>query len=324
MPTIANLDLSGFCIFAGFISSIPLFADASGVITRVDGASKKIQLHDGLLCAEPSIDKKLLLTGGEDGKVCSINANGDQRCLAEVPRKWISCIAPGPSGSIAFGVNKTTTIIDARGIFFEQNNQRTIEGVALAPKGMRLAAAHYNGVSLFFAGINAPSVSLEWKGAHNKVCFSPDGRYVISTMQENALHGWRIDDGKHMRMNGYPSKVKSWSWSRKAHYLATSGAEAAILWPFMGKDGPMGKAPLELGMRDTMRVTAVACHPTEDLCAIGYSDGMVLLVLFSNGKEVLLRRSGQSALTCLNWDESGFRLAFGSETGEGGIITLQY
>ncbi len=62
-------------------------------------------------------------------------------------------------------------------------------------------------------------------------------------MQENALHGWQIADGSDMRMSGYPAKTRSIAWTAKGRYLATSGANAAILWPFHFKDGPMGKEP---------------------------------------------------------------------------------
>ena len=42
---------------------------------------------------------------------------------------------------------------------------------------------------------------LEWKGSHIDVTWSPDGRFVVTSMQENALHGWRLRPDKgHMRM----------------------------------------------------------------------------------------------------------------------------
>ncbi len=163
----------------------------------------------------------------------------------------------------------------------------------LRAKGQRLAIARYNGATLIWTGTAAKPLELEWKGAHIGVTFSPDGRFLVTTMQENALHGWRLEDNKHMRMTGYPAKVKDWSWSARAKWLATSGAPAAIVWPFAGKDGPMGKAPLELGLRGDSMVTAVACHPVEDIAAIGYNDGMILIVRFADSKEVLLRRPGK-------------------------------
>lgn len=322
MPTIANADLHGHCIHAGFLSNVPVFADASGTIFRLDGALKGTDVHEGLSCATETLDRTALLTGGEDGKVASINANGMHTILSETPRKWITSIAAGPANSIAYATGKITTVIDGAGKRSDYTHERSIEGVALAPKGTRLAAARYNGVSLLFPNTTAKPVDLEWKGAHHGVCFSPDGRYVVTTMQENALHGWRIEDGKHMRMTGYPAKIKSWSWSAKGRYLATSGAEAAIVWPFHGKDGPMGKAPLELGTRANLKVTAVACHPAEEVCAVGFSDGMILAVRFADSKEVLLRRGGKGALSSLNWDAGGFRLAFGSETGDCGVVDI--
>ncbi len=43
------------------------------------------------------------------------------------------------------------------------------------------------------------------EGLHLGVVFSPDNRFVITSMQEAAMHGWRLSDGGHMRMTGYPS-----------------------------------------------------------------------------------------------------------------------
>src|SRR5438270_75945 len=77
---------------------------------------------------------------------------------------------------------------------------------------------------------------------------SPDGRFIVTSMQENALHGWRLVDSRNMRMTGYPGKTRSMSWSSEGHWLATSGADACVVWPFKDKDGPMGKPPRECGV----------------------------------------------------------------------------
>ena len=80
---------------------------------------------------------------------------------------------------------------------------------------MRIGVARYNGATLHFPAAEGRPVELEWAGAHTGIGFSPDGAFVVTTMQENALHGWKLADGKHMRMAGYPAKVKSLSWSVK-------------------------------------------------------------------------------------------------------------
>ena len=69
-----------------------------------------------------------------------------------------------------------------------------MRGLAFLPKGYRLAAAHYNGVSLWFPNADATPQLLEWKGSHLDATVSPDGRFLVTSMQENALHGWRLAD----------------------------------------------------------------------------------------------------------------------------------
>lgn len=322
MPTVAPLDLDGHCVAAAFVSNVPLFALADGVVHRLDHGHKSETVHDGLLCATVSLDGKSLITGGEDGKVNSLAADGSIKALAEIGRKWIACVAAGPQGAVAFGSGKKAYAKFADGKQKELDHPRSVEGLAFAPKGMRVAVARYNGATLHFPLTDGKPAELEWAGAHTGVTFSPDGAFLVTTMQENALHGWKLADGKHMRMSGYPAKVKSISWSAKGKWLASSGAPAAIVWPFQAKDGPMGKAPLELGTRGNMMVTAVACHPVDDIMAIGYDDGMILASRFADAKEVLLRRPGKGAISSMAWDAEGRRLAFGSTAGDCGVVDI--
>jgi WD40 repeat protein len=322
MPTVAPLDLDGHCVSAAFIRGVPHVALAGGTVHRLDHGHKTTQVHDGLLCAVPSLDDGALLTGGEDGKVAALSPDGIVNVLAEAGRKWITSIAAGPQGAVAYATGRTATVRLGDGKTRAFESPRSVEGLAFAPKGMRLGIARYNGATLTFPATEGKPLELEWAGAHTGITFSPDGNYVVTTMHENALHGWRLADGRHMRMSGYPAKIKSFSWSAKGRWLATSGAPAAIVWPFTGKDGPMGKAPAELGTRGDTMVTNVACHPSEEIVAIGYQDGMVLAARIADQKEVLLRRPGKGAITSMRWDGEGKRLAFGSEAGDCGIIDI--
>jgi len=322
MPTVAPLDLDGHCIASVFLDDVPFYALAGGAVHWLDHGHRHTLVHDGLLCAEPDPSSSSLLTGGEDGKIARLAVDGQVETLSEMPGKWIQRIATGPQGAIAYAAGRSARVRLRDGSETEFHEQRTVEDIAFAPKGLRIAAARYNGVSLHWAGTEAPPIELEWKGAHTGVIFSPDGKYVVSSMQENALHGWRLDNGKHMRMRGYPAKVKSLSWSARGKWLASSGATTAVVWPFSGKDGPTGKVPLELGTRGDSMVTCVACHPADDVVAIGYADGMILAARFSDQKEVPLRRAGRGAVSSMAWDRKGVRLAFGTEAGDCGLIDL--
>ena len=198
----------------------------------------------------------------------------------------------------------------------------TVGGLAFLPKGFRLAVAHYNGASLWFP--NAPQATpekLEWKGSHLGATVSPDGRFLVTTMQEPMLHGWRLADGKHMRMSGYAARVTSLGWTVGGRFLATSGSTQLILWPFQTKDGPMGKEPRLLAPSEH-RVEVIACHPRQEIVATGYGDGMVLLVRIDDGAEILAKKPGAAPVTALAWSADGRLLAFGTEDGEAGVIDL--
>jgi len=322
MPTVAPLDLDGHCLTAAFLGEIPHFALADGTVHRLDHGHKTVAAHDGMLCAAYDAAGSRLVTGGEDGKVSATYADGRVETIAEMPRKWISAVAAGPQGAVAWAIGRSAFVRLPDGTIREFQHPRTAEGIAFAPKGLRIGVARYNGATLHFPATKGSPVELEWAGAHTGITFSPDGNFLVTTMQENALHGWKLADGKHMRMSGYPAKVKSLSWAAKGRWLASSGAPAAIVWPFQSKDGPMGKAPLELGTRGNTMVTAVACHPTDDVAAIGYEDGMILAVRFSDSKEVLLRRPGKGAIASMAWNSQARLLAFGSEAGDCGVVDI--
>jgi WD40 repeat protein len=327
MPTVAPLDLEGHIAGAHFINNVPFFAASSGEVHRLDMGHKVSPAHVGLLASVSDEVTGTLVTSGEDGKVNRIHADGRVETLAENPRKWISVLAAGPQGAVAWGVGKQAHVRLADGTVKTFEEARTVEGIAFAPKGLRIACARYNGVTLHWVGTAGTPVDLEWKGAHSMVTFSPDGRFLVTSMQENALHGWKLDvkpgsEARHMRMTGYPAKIRSLSWSAKGKWLASSGAPAAIVWPFSAKDGPMGKPPLELGTRGNILATAVSCHPAEDVVAIGFTDGMILVVRFADEKEVLLRRPGKGAITSMGWSQSGKLLAFASEAGDCGVVDI--
>ncbi len=307
---------------AAWLGDVPHFALADGTIHRLDNGHKTAEAHDGLLAAVLTEDGKSFVTGGEDGKVCRVASSGVVETIAEIGRKWVTSVAAGPRGSVAWGSGRTAWVKLPDGKVKEFNHPRSVEGLAFAPKGMRIAVARYNGATLHFPAADGKAAELEWAGAHTGVTFSPDGNFLVTTMQENALHGWKLADGKHMRMSGYPAKVKSLSWGPKGRWLASSGAPAAICWPFLTKDGPIGKAPAELGTRGDSMVTAVAFHPTDEIVAIGYADGMVLAARIADQKEILLRRPGKGALTSMAWDGEGRRIAFGSEAGDCGVIDV--
>jgi WD40 repeat protein len=318
-PLSADAHVTG----AAWLGATAALALADGaVLLAKDGATQRVAAHPDGAVLVAATDGRAILTGGDDGRVAVTRPDGSTSTLAEA-KGWIDALAAAPNGAFAFSAGKRVTARDDKGREKTFEAPSTVRGLGFAPKGYRLAMAHYNGASLWFPNLDGPPEGLEWKGSHLDVTWSPDGRFVVTSMQENALHGWRLQPDKgHMRMSGYPAKTRSVAWSPDGQWLATSGAEAAILWPFQTREGPMGKAPRECGVRPA-RVSRVAFHPKSLVLATGYEDGCILLIRLGDASELLVRdaRPG-SGVTALVWDAKGGKLVFGCADGQAGVLTL--
>jgi WD40 repeat protein len=313
MPVIAVHFLGEQAVFVGAEENVAL-ADEAGEISSVT-------VHGGgILCA--ASDGARLVMGGDDGKLVSLDRKGEVAVLATDPkRRWIDNVALHPDGAVAWSVGKTAFVRSGKAEDKSFEVPSTVGGLAFAPKGLRLAIAHYNGVTLWFPNMAANAEVLEWAGSHLGVVFSPDNRFLVTAMHEPALHGWRLADQRHMRMTGYPGRVRSLSWSAGGKALATSGADSVIMWPFASKDGPMGKEPAMFAPLQA-RVSMVACHPKQDILAVGYGDGTILMVRMTDGAEILVRKNREAPVTALAWNARGTLLAFAAENGDGGLLEL--
>jgi WD40 repeat protein len=314
-------DAGAHVVAAAFVDGAPMLALADGaVMIGEPEEQKRLVVHPHAAMLTASSDGKTLLTGGDEGRVAAVQADGSVQDIADEKGRWIDALALRGK-AYAWSAGKQVRARDESGAIKTWSAPTTARGLAFQPKGFRLAATHYNGATLWFPKVEGAPQTLEWKGAHLDVAFSPDGRFLVTSMQENALHGWRLADARNMRMTGYPGKTRSLSWSHDGQWLATSGADAAVVWPFKDKDGPMGKAPLECGVRQA-RVTQVAFHPKALVVAIGYADGLVLLTRLGDAAEILARNPGDGAVSALAWDASGARLLFGLESGAAGLLKL--
>ena len=281
-----------------------------------EAAPTLVAAHKGAcLALTPDIEKGAFLSGGDDGKLAKIPAVGTAETLWERKGKWVEHVTTHAGAGVrVFAAGKTAYIMNKKGELRELPHATSVGGLAINPKGKRLAAAHYNGVSLWWLGSTAAPTVLEWRGSHLQVVWSPDGDYIVTGMQENALHGWRLSDSEHMRMTGYPGKVRGLTFTRKGHFLATTGSDSVICWPFSGS-GPMGKPPAEFGSADGTFVSAVAANPKLDIVAAGFEDGSVLVGQPGSTNTIGIIDASGSPITCMAWNPDGDRLLIGNEAG---------
>jgi WD40 repeat protein len=287
-----------------------------------DGESRRLPIHGGAILASAA-DGERVVTGGDDGVVMASDAAGVSSSIAADPRhRWIDHVAIGPGGAVAWSAGKQAFVRSANGAKHAFEAPSTVGALAFSPKGFRLAVAHYNGATLWFPNAaGAEPEALAWRGSHLAATFSPDARFLVTAMQEPTLHGWRVADHKDMRMQGYAARVRSLDWTHDGKWLASSGATQLVLWPFQSKTGPMGKTPLLLAPNE-VQVEMVACHPSQAVVAVGYADGLVLIVRLPDGAEILARKPADAPVTALSWGRDGKLLAFGTEDGDAGVVDL--
>jgi len=282
-----------------------------------------VNAHDGAVLALAAADAGWI-TGGDDGRLLRIGEDGAVSEIATFGSKWVEHVASFSDGKtrlLACAVGKFVHLFDGAGQKLKTlEHPSSVTGLAFDGKGKRVLASHYNGASLWFVASKSDKARrLEWKGSHIGIAIDPDGDAVVTAMQENALHGWRLSDGQHMRMTGYPGKTRTLAFTKNGKWLATSGAEAIVLWPFFG-GGPMGKPPIELAGGDGVTCTQVASHPVQEAVAAGFADGLVVLADINSARILPVAGPGRGPVSALAWSPDGTHLAFGTETGFAAVV----
>ncbi|HVY12750.1 MAG TPA: WD40 repeat domain-containing protein, partial [Alphaproteobacteria bacterium] len=289
------------------------------LLDKPETVLKEITAHEGGLCRmAAATGADYLITTGEDGRVMRVEADGASKELARFENEWVEHLAVHESGVVAVGFKKTAVLLDGEGKILArfEDHPSTIGGLCFDPRGKRLACSYYGGVRLWWVGGGADQKphTLNWKGSHLDIRFAPSGKYLLTCMQENALHGWRLPDFADFAMSGYARKPRSFGWTEGGKWLASSGSPGIICWDCSGK-GPMGRPAVILG-EDVQDLTVqVACHPHMDMVAALTEAGGAYLARFQDSRIVNLKTSGQSEGVALAWSPSGRHLMAGTEDG---------
>jgi WD40 repeat protein len=317
IETIRRVKADRPAIAVAFLGDMAAFvleeADILLVAAGID--ERKTNVHDGaLLCA--SSDRTKLFTGGDDGRIVVTDAAGDTQCVFEQPDgRWIDHLAVLPSGLSAWSAGKQ--------VYYRREGQpdtviqvpSSVGGLCFCASGSLLAIAHYNGVTLCDLQQDNTSSTLDWKGSHLDVSFSPDEKVLVTAMREPTMHGWRLEGRKDLPMPTYPVRVQSMSWTADGRFLATSGSDRLTLLPFQMDDNPLAQMPLLLAPYRTL-ATRVACHPNKSIVAVGYDDGLVLLVRVPDGAEIMIKAPDDNSISAMQWSATGSQLGIATESGE--------
>jgi WD40 repeat protein len=302
--------------------------DGTLFIVPAEGqAPLTIQAHSGAclsLCVAPG---QGFLSGGDDGRFLAIAVDGSMAQLGHYPGRWVEHVHSHSSGLLACSAGKQLHLIKPDRSAVAIEHPSTIGGLSFSPDGRQLAVAHYGGVSVHWTLVGGakPKV-LQWTGSHRAVTWSPDARFVLTSMQENCIRGWRLKEPQDLHMSGYSTRVRSWAWLHGGRWLATSAGDCVVCWPFKKRSGPMGEAPTTLACRENALVSAVAGDPLLPLVAVGYEDGLVLIAELDENatteRAVMIKSPGNGAVSSMAFAPHGKRLVVGTTEGFVGIMPM--
>lgn len=279
------------------------------------------------LVADPAGDG--FVSGGDDGRLLRLGLDGAASELFNQKGKWVEHLAAHrATGAVAASVGKSAFVVRNGEVREFGPHQSTVADLDFSKDGSRIGCAHYGGVTVWSLGqitqgqATLPPRRFAWRGSHVALRWSTDGKFIATGTQENDIHVWRMAQATDMRMQGYPAKVKSLSWTADARFLYTSSQPVFTAWPFSGK-GPEGKPPLQFGEEGAGLLSVVAAHPTAEFVAGGYDSGELQLGDIKTRRSVVLKMADGAAITCLAWSPDGFRLAVGNERGDLLVVDLR-
>lgn len=302
------------------------FALGDGRLALVDAAGdpRFVAAHAGAALSLVAHPAGGFLSGGDDGRLVHVGRDGEIREAALFKGRWLEAIAVHErAGLYAVAVGKEIHLFGRDGgPRVLGPHPSTVADIDFSPDGSRLAGAHYGGVSVWTVRNPADSPrKLAWKGSHLKLRYSPNGRFLATATQENAIHVWRLASGADMQMAGYPAKIKSLAWSHDGALLMSSGAEPFVCWSFAGK-GPEGQPPVEFGGVPGVVIAVVAAHASAPFAVAGFGDGALQLADLEGKRASPLKSPGDAAVSALAWSGDGWQVAYGCENGEAGLLDL--
>ena len=287
-------------------------------------ARKTVKAHNGAVPVLKPYAQDQFLSLSDDGTLKLISIDGTITDFADFKGAWTESMDVHKNGAVAVAVGNTVHLWKSQTatprILKPHDGQ--VNSVCFAADGLGLVAAHRNGVTLWtwpqFEPIPLP---LLWRGAHLAVTLSADKRWVVTAMQEGALHMWNLGLKRDYQMRGYWTKPTSLVWSPDKKWLATSGSDTVIIWPF-DKMGPEGREPLQLGWSNGAFVTALAAHPNLNIMAAGFADGAVVMLDLEGKKAFTASGASGHGVTALAFAPDGASLIAGVANGGGVCFRL--
>jgi WD40 repeat protein len=307
-----------------FAADTAVFVTEDGVIARVpmEGAEQLTAPGGDLLVAAHS-DGRLVAVASSDGRIIAFGASGDPRELARLEKnRWVSALAVGARG-VASVVGRAIVVHGFGGRSWSHTTRSPVGAVAFSPDGRSLALSTRSELVTWHPETDEARILPTPAGHAIALDYSPDGRLIAECLYEPGVgvRSVEVDCDAPVLLRGPAAQVRSVSWSPEGDVLLTSGARQLMVWPIVRLNSGLSSMPRFLAPYSEL-VTAVAYHPSDPIAAVGYADGLVLLVRLTDGAEIMLKQGGAGAISGITWSQRGDGLAIGAKDGQARLIAI--
>ncbi len=281
------------------------------------GEPRRVAVHDGAILATAA-DNKRIVSGGDDGKVVDDRRQGRNphaRHRSETPLDRSRRARAGRGRRLVGrqdGVRAGQNTARIRGALDRRRRLPSCQRVSGLPSPTTTAPR-----SGFRTRQQAAPEMLEWKGSHLGATVSPDGRFLVTAMQEPMLHGWRLADRKHMRMSGYAARVTSLGWSDGRRLARDIGRAAAHPLAVPEQRRPDGQGAARAWRRLSIASKPSPAIPGRRSSLPAMPMAWCCLCASRTAPRFWPRNPGNAPVTALAWSADGRFLAFGTEERRG-------
>ncbi|VTS00834.1 WD40 repeat domain-containing protein [Tuwongella immobilis] len=271
-------------------------------------------------------DNRRLTSIGLDGAIRVWDTlTGEQESERDAGAKWADQLEWNAERShLVSGAGKLVRLWDAAGnaLHTLPEQASSILGLAWRPNAAEFAVATSRGVQIWDMAATVKATK-EWAGAPTGMAWSHSGQCLAIGDQDATVHFWIIRGDHHLRMMGYPVKVKHLSWDAKDQLLATNAGSQVAVWDCT-PPGPEGRTPIMLPTAgDASLVTALGFQRFGTLLAVGTDEELLQLWDVRKPKQPVAKAKAPGVVSSVAWSPGDTRLAVGTESGEVCLFATQ-
>jgi WD40 repeat protein len=321
-----TLDEHVSCLVPSPAGGIAVAGSLAGDVVLIDldtgAVVRRLPDHPlGVLGAAWSADGSLLATGGQDGRLRIVRADGTE-VADHRTGGWVQHLAWSPTGVLAVGAGRSLLIVGDDGELRHRYEPEasTITAVCWSDNDTRVGVTAYGGITWYDVD-RLPTATAarrhQYKGSPIALALSPKGRWACAGYQDASIHLWPLWSGSDLQMSGYPAKIEHLAFRHDGRWLASACLGEITVWDFGGR-GPAGRRPVA-GSAHTSRITWLGWRPGGTVLASGDADGDVVLWPSPSAARSRLaplqRIGGEAGVATGAWLPGGDALVVGRHDG---------